>query len=116
MDTFSAIIKGELNRGKELRVFDWDKAARIIKERKIKNASAGLKGDWYWTAGTILDDGEIPGEGYTYLASTWATPTLEINDDEDDSIMIECWKIQSETPDWDSGTFWPESAMKILEE
>lgn len=42
MDTMSAFAKGEANRGKELMVFDWDKAAQLISERKPSVASAGL--------------------------------------------------------------------------
>ena len=33
-------------------VFDWNKAAQIIKERGATNASAGLSGDWEYTGGT----------------------------------------------------------------
>lgn len=116
MDTFNAFIKGEINRGKELKVFDWEKAARIIKDKKAKNVSAGLKEDWFWTAGPILEDGEIPEKGYTYLASTWATPILEIDEGDAEVHRIDCYKMQSETPDWNSCTFWPELARKILEE
>lgn len=38
MDTMSAFMIGMVNRGRERMVFDWDKAARIIKERGIENA------------------------------------------------------------------------------
>ena len=41
-----AVAMGEANRGKALMVFDWDKAARIIKQRGATSASAGLSGDW----------------------------------------------------------------------
>jgi hypothetical protein len=111
MDSLAAFIKGEANRGKELMVFDWDKAARIIKERNVKEASAGLSHDWEWTGGQILDNGKpTPKEDtYTYLSSTWATPELEI-----DCEIIDCYKMQSETPDWNANTYWPESALKIL--
>lgn len=39
MDTLTAFRIGEANRGKEEMVFDWDKAATIIKERGIRNAA-----------------------------------------------------------------------------
>lgn len=45
MNTIAAFIMGEANRGNELKVFDWDKAARLIKERKPDYASAGLDED-----------------------------------------------------------------------
>lgn len=109
MDTMSAFAMGEANRGKELKVFDWNKAAEIIKEKGCKNAAAGLSGDWEWTGGSILQGGKIPEDSYTYLASTWATPELEI-----DGEIIDCYKMQSETDGWDSDTFWPDSAKKIL--
>lgn len=108
MDTMSAFIMGEMNRGKELMVFDWDKAARIIKERKATSASAGLRGDWEWTGGTILKDGKPDFDSYTYLASTWATPELEI-----DGEIIECYIMKRKT-EWDSDTKWPQSSLDIL--
>ena len=109
MDTMSVIAMGIANRGKELKVFDWHKAATLIKERDVKNAMAGLSGDWEWTGGTILDGGKIPEDNYTYLVSTWATPELEI-----DGEKIDCYKMESETDGWDSKTFWPESAKAIV--
>ena len=108
MDTMQAFMMGVMNRGKELMVFDWDKAARIIAERKPKQAEAGLRGDWEWTSGTIYEDGEPVHDDYTYLASTWATPELDI-----DGEIIDCYVMQSET-EWDSDTKWPESALAIL--
>lgn len=111
MDTLSAFAKGEANRGKELMVFDWDKAARLIKERKAMNASAGLSGDWEYTGGDILENGiPVPeDETYVYLSSTWATPELEINGE-----IIDCYRMESETDGWGSNTYWPETARKIL--
>lgn len=108
MDTMQAFMMGEMNRGKEMMVFDWDKAARIIAERKPKQAEAWLRGDWEWTGGTIYEDGKPVFDDYTYLASTWATPELDI-----DGEIIDCYVMQSET-EWDSGTKWPESALNIL--
>lgn len=35
MDTLLAFEMGRANRGKELMVFDWDKAATIIKENNV---------------------------------------------------------------------------------
>ena len=112
MENFKAFAMGQANRHKEPMVFDWDKAARLIKERNVQNASAGLHSDWEYTGGEILRDGEIvpSEETYTYLGSTWATPELEI-----DGEIIDCYKMQNEAPDWHPGTYWPESARKILE-
>ena len=111
MDTVAAFMMGESHRDKELKVFDWDKAAEIIKERGLKEASAGLSGDWSYTCDTIFADGQnvSKDDTYTYLASTWAIPALKIDGD-----IIDCYKLQSETPMWDENTYWPESAIMIL--
>ena len=110
MNSLFAFAMGEANRGKELMVFDWDKAARLIKEKKAEYAEAGLAGDWEWTGGTIYEDGHPVKDSYTYLASTWATPQIDL-----DGELIACYRMQSETPGWDSSTKWPESALSILE-
>ena len=83
----------------------------LIKDRKIQNASAGLSRDWGWTGGEIFRDGKIVSQKdtYVYLASTWATPELDIGDE-----VIDCYKMQSKTDGWDSDTYWPESSRKIL--
>ena len=111
MDSAKAFAMGQANRGKEMMVFDWIKAAKLIKERNAKDASAGLAGDWEWTGGKILENGvPVPRrDTYTYLASTWATPQIDL-----DGEVIDCFKMQSETPGWDSGTYWPEDAREEL--
>ena len=111
MDSLSAFAMGQSNQHKEQKVFDWDKAATLIKGSKARTASAGLSGDWEWTGGEILKDGKpIPREDtYVFLSSCWATPELELNGD-----IIECYKMQSEVPDWDAHTYWPQSALDVL--
>lgn len=109
MNTELAFAMGEMNRGKELMVFDWDKAATIIRDRKPDYADAYLDHDREWTGGNIYKDGMPNYESYTYLASTWATPMLEIDGD-----SIECFKMQHEVPEWGNGTKWPKSALNIL--
>lgn len=108
MDNYMAFAMGEANRGCELMVFDWDKAARLIRRHNPRKAAAGLRSDWEWTGGMIYEDGE-PVDDYTYLASTWAVPELSL-----DGEIIECYKMQHEVPEWGAKTKWPESAMKIL--
>lgn len=104
MDTIIAFALGEANRGKELMVFDWLKAAEIIKEKRPLVASAGLRGDWEWTGGDIYRDGKpIPkDEMYTFLASIWAVPELNIDNEETIilSITLPCYKMESETDGW----------------
>lgn len=110
MDSFSAFARGEASRDKPLMVFDWHKAAKLIKENKPKTASAGLESDWEWTGGEIYSNGEIIMSDYTYLSSTWATPQLDM-----DGEITPCWLYQNDCPEnWDSGTKWPESAQQIL--
>ena len=109
MNTITAFMMGEAHRGNELKVFDWDKAARLIKERKPDYASAGLDEDWEWTGGEIYSNNKPVTDDYTYLASTWATPAICIDGD-----FIDCYKMEHEVPDWNAETKWPESALKIL--
>ncbi len=108
MDTMSAFAMGEANRDKPMMVFDWDKAAQIIKERGATSAEAGLQGDMEYTGGSILDHGAPNIDDYTYLASTWATPILVINGEE-----IPCWRYASECG-YDAGTKWPASALSLV--
>jgi hypothetical protein len=107
-----ARAKAARERGEPFRVFDWNKAARRIIEEQAFEASAGLAGDWPSTSGDIWRDGKpVPaGQTYTYLASPWAIPTLEI-----DGNREECWTTK-EASGWDSDTYWPESALAILRE
>lgn len=111
MNSTQAFIMGQMNKGKELMVFDWIKAAQIIKERKARNAAAGLSQDWEYTGGDILRDGKVipKGETYTYLASIWAVPELEI-----DGEIIPCYKMQSEVNGWGADTYWPPEALEEL--
>ena len=98
--------------GSHYKVFDWDKAARIIKERNPQRAAAGLREDWFWTGGTIWRDGKICTDEPPYLMSFWATPII-ILEFEYGEEEIECW-LPAEETEWDENTHWPESARKIL--
>lgn len=111
MDTMSAFVLAQANKNNEMKVFDWVKAAEILKERKPHSAIAGLSSDMEWTSGTIWENGEpIPkDETYTYLASVWATPVLEIDGEE-----IPCFKMQSEVPAYNAETYWPEDALAVI--
>lgn len=108
METTAALARGLANMGQPSRVFDWDRAARLIAEAKPDVASAGLRDDWEWTGGRIWAEGApVPREQtYTYLASTWAIPELDM-----DGLVQPCWRWSSETPGWDAGTYWPQSAL-----
>ena len=102
------------DNGSLYRVFDWDRAAKIIRDKKPLAASAGLIEDWFWTGGTIYEDGK-PNEDRrnVYLMSYWATPTLILKYADDREKQIPCWRLAEEVG-WDQETWWPDSARKIL--
>ncbi len=111
MDSISAFGMGQAARaaGAKVKVFDWDKAAQILRDEGYQNAEAGLQSDLEWTGGAILTNGRPNFESYTYLASVWATPVLIVNGEE-----IECWRFEEDSPKWDSSTKWPDSALFIF--
>jgi len=110
MDSLQAFAMGKANKGKSLMVFDWVKAAQRIREVQPNQAGAGLQGDWEYTGGWIYQGGKpVPtDETHTYLASTWATPELQL-----DGVKEDCYIMQEET-EWESGTYWPEVALVTL--
>ena len=115
MDTMSAFLRGQSAAacGAKHKVFDWDKAARLIKEKNPRVASAGLSGDWEYTGGVIYTKEEsIDAKEYTYLSSNWAIPELEL-----DGITIDCYVSDTEEDNpnkWNDNTSWPQSALDIL--
>jgi hypothetical protein len=92
-------------------VFDWHKAARLIKETNAEWAMAGLSGDWDHTGGFIYEDGKPASkkDRDIFLASDWATPTLILPDGEHS-----CWRSGKEVKRWGAETYWPPSARRIL--
>ncbi|KKW13438.1 MAG: hypothetical protein UY48_C0001G0059 [Candidatus Gottesmanbacteria bacterium GW2011_GWB1_49_7] len=115
MDTTTAFAMGQISKDKELMVFDWNKAAQLIRGTKPKTASAGLQSDWEWTGGEIYANGKpIPKEEtYTYLASTWAIPELKM-----DGEIMDCYIMKTEMPpEWGenpANVYWPVSALMII--
>jgi hypothetical protein len=96
--------------GRQARVFDWDQAARLLRERQATEADAGLDEDWFYTRATILRSGQPVETDYTpYLSSLWATPVLRIGNEH-----IPCWCYADDTPGWDQATYWPDSARAIF--
>lgn len=108
MNTMMAFAMGEAHRNDELKVFDWNKAAMLIKQRQPQKAEAGLEDDLEWTCGTIWENNKPVIDNYAYLASTWATPLLILDEEE-----IPCYVMEHETC-WDAQTKWPESALQIV--
>lgn len=111
MNTMDAFVMGEANRDKEMMVFDWDKAARLIAEKKPHRAWAGLREDFCNTGGMIYEDGKLITDKYTYLASSWAIPELDM-----DGETVACFRVASQTPRWHAHTKWPKSAVEIYRE
>jgi hypothetical protein len=108
MDTLTAFAIGAAHRDEPPMVFDWIRAAEIIRDEQPTHVEAGLESDLEWTAGTIYRNGEIVTDDYTYLASTWATPLLIT-----DGVERACFVMMSDTT-WDAETKWPEEARAIL--
>lgn len=78
MDTMAAWAMGQANAGKPLMVFDWKKAAEIIRDERPSEVEAGLAGDWGRTGGVIFSGGRIVDDSYTYLASGYESAHVEI--------------------------------------
>lgn len=112
MEELNKMLKGYTSRYDPVRVFDWNKAAEIIKKEKPKHVDAFLGTDEAYTGGCIYHEKPILEQNGTYLASRWAIPMLRL----DDKDPYECWCWQKEQPEWDADTLWPESALKILQE
>jgi hypothetical protein len=113
MKTIDAVARALASRGEPPMVFDWVKAVRLIVASGYQDASAGLSGDWEWTGGAIFEDGApVPKDRtYTFLASNWATPEIEIG-----GVVESCYVMKDDSPGWDSGTYWPPEALAILSE
>ena len=111
MNTMEAFMMAEENQGNESRIFDWERAASLIRKRKPRIAEAGLDEDWSCTSGAIWEDGKPIRDENCYLKSVWATPVLYL-----DVEKIPCWRMTSQAPEWDECTLWPDSALNILKD
>ena len=116
MDTMSAFARGEASRDKPQMVFDWNKAAEIIRDKNASYVEAGLCDDWEYTGGLIWNEKIVPKEEtYVYLASTWAIPQMEV-----DGITVDCYIMEDDVPEeWGdnyAGIYWPQSAIDILKD
>jgi hypothetical protein len=108
MDTMMAMQMAQKNVGKPQMVFDWVKAAKLIKEKNPQEVEAGLKGDWEYTGGTIYENKRIVKDSYTYLSSNWAVPEIKI-----DGVYMDCFVMEDKT-EWSSETKWPKEPLEIL--
>ena len=79
------------------RHLDWEKAKKIIEEKKekIKSVNAGLAEDWGCTYGEVWNSecGIIPEDQTdAYTSSVWATPAIEIEYVNGEIETVECWE------------------------
>ena len=107
MDTLSAYARSQAAGDVPHKVFDWNRAAQIIRDKKPGMVEAGLSLDMEWTGGVIYQDGKVVTESYTFLSSNWATPVIVL----DEGDEMPCWCYSN---DWDEHTKWPQSALDIL--
>lgn len=75
------------------RRFDWDKAKKIVEEKKLQNADYGFEENWFWTAEPLVENGIMvtQEEEEPPLGSRWATPVIKWEDGEV-LCTVECWK------------------------
>lgn len=98
-----------------VRVFDWDKAAKLIAESGKPLALAQLAQQPFSTGGIIMENGKTATreQSTCYLASDWDIPQLGIGTREEGE-WVDCWCWKDEKPEWDFNTIWPQSALDIL--
>jgi hypothetical protein len=93
-----------------MKHYDYNKAKETIKSYlkdnrgygKLLSASLGMEEDWNWTGTTIWLNGKyiVKLTDKTKLSgingSTWASPVLELEFEDEFVFKIPCYKIQSE--------------------
>jgi hypothetical protein len=109
LNTHSKAAMAETRKDGREMVFDWEKAARVIVERRATAAAAYLGNDYRATWRPILSEGRPADTEFIWLASAWGIPTLEINGE----TAVPCWRWTDETS-WDGSTYWPAAALAIL--
>ena len=97
------------------KAFDWVKAAEIIKDRLKLHpdliAEAGLQNDWSSTGCSIFEEGTPNSDGYSYLESSWAIPTLVLTWDGSEQEELPCFETEGK---YDSDSKWDEESLSIL--
>lgn len=87
-----------------MKYYDYNKAKKLIKiakkDKDLVRASLGMAEDWGWTGEDVWFDGkyvtrlndktQIAGINRSY----WATPTLELENDDNLIIKIDCYYEQ----------------------
>ena len=101
--------RAAVSSGNTYRVFDWQKAARLIHKHMPAIAEAGLAEDWDKTETVIwCDDHPVMG-GAASLASVWATPILVM-----DGLECDCYFVARFEPiGWEGRARWPDNSAKV---
>lgn len=97
---------GQINRHRCDLVFDWEKAARLIREKKPYIAHAGLEDSWEREYRKIYQGG-LPVYSETFHSPN-KKPVLIMNSSE----PIPCCKMEYDTNGMEP---WPREALDILE-
>jgi hypothetical protein len=85
-----------------MKYYDFEKAKETIKSYlkdnrgygKLISASLGMQEDWFWTADTIWENGKFKrftGKVAGINRSYWATPTLELEFEDEFSFRTPCY-------------------------
>lgn len=115
------------------KVFDWDKAAKLIKKYGVDEAWLCLAEDTDTTTGKIFENYRPIKEHVNgFWISYWATPVLYLPitynevkkedwplviEDDRGEWCFECYTTSDKHSDWADDTLvWPESALKILDD
>jgi hypothetical protein len=90
-----------------MKTYDFAKAQKFIEDNisSINRASLGMDEDWFWTAETIFENGSFTKNLKSSKvdigginASTWATPTLEIEYKDGSIKKYNCYIGESDGP------------------
>ncbi len=71
-----------------MNTLDWEKLEKFIEERKPVSVDAGLLSDWFWTAGTVYENGEWKDKDRAYVTSSWAIPGFKAEMENGDVIEV----------------------------
>lgn len=76
--------KKALQENRPTNYLDWDKLLLLVYEHDPENVMVGIGEDWFWTGGTILQDGKWKETDYGsyWCYSVWATPVAILEDSE----------------------------------
>lgn len=109
---FRAFKRGRESIKNEMKIFNWESAAKFIVENRPEVAAMSLNGDYEISYREIYRGGKIVTHHKDialFCGSTWATPVFVANDK-----VYECYLPASQTKHKQK-TYWPKEAREILE-